>query len=125
MSVLPPGQNELVDLCPGGFPPLSIAVLAQQLRSRSAAELGERLRTLLADHARSPIALPGTPAGLAASLRLSLDRPGLRNARLCVRWGCLRGAMELDLLAITGLGGEAGATAVLAGATRTTAGRRV
>ncbi|MDD3326480.1 MAG: tetratricopeptide repeat protein [Zoogloea sp.] len=108
MSVPPPGRDALVELfAQVDFHPLSIAVLAQQLRSRSATELGERLRTLLAEHAPSPIAQPGTPAGLAASLRLSLDRLGPEERQAVRALGVFEGgAMEPDLLAITGLGGE-------------------
>lgn len=114
ISVPPPGRDALVELfAQVDFHPLSIAVLAQQLRSRSAAELGERLRTLLAEHAHSPIAQPGTPPGLAASLRLSLDRLGPDERQAVRALGVFEGgAFEDDLLAITGLGGEAGATAV-------------
>ncbi len=114
VSVPPPGRDALVELfAQVDFHPLSIAVLAQQLRSRSAAELGERLRTLLAEHAHSPIAQPGTPAGLAASLRLSLDRLGPDERQAVRALGVFEGgALEDDLLTITGLGGEAGATAV-------------
>lgn len=108
VSVPPPGRDALVELfAQVDFHPLSIAVLAQQLRSRSAAELGERLRTLLAEHAHSPIAQPGTPAGLAASLRLSLDRLGPEERQAVRALGVFEGgAFEDDLLAITGLGGE-------------------
>lgn len=114
VSVPPPRRDALVELfAQVDFHPLSIAVLAQQLRSRSAAELGERLRTLLAEHAHSPIAQPGTPAGLAASLRLSLDRLGPDERQAVRALGVFEGgAFEDDLLEITGLGGEAGATAV-------------
>ena len=114
MSVPPPGRDALVELfAQVDFHPLSIAVLAQQLRSRSAAELGERLRALLAEHAHSPIAQPGTPAGLAASLRLSLDRLGPDERQAVRALGVFEGgAFEDGLLAITGLGGEAGVIAV-------------
>ena len=115
VSVPPSRRDALVELfAQVDFHPLSIAVLAQQLRSRSAAELGERLRTLLAEHAHSPIAQPGTPAGLAASLRLSLDRLGPDERQAVRALGVFEGgAFEDDLLAITGLGGETAEQALL------------
>ncbi len=105
----PPDRDALIDLFHRvAFHPLSIAVLAQQLRSRSAAQLGQRLDALLAADACSAIAEAGTPASLLASLELSLDRLDPDQRRAIGRLGVFEGgAMEDDLLAITGLGGAA------------------
>jgi tetratricopeptide (TPR) repeat protein len=85
------------------FHPLSIQVLAQQLKTRRPAELGGRLEALLAAGA-----LPGatdTPPELLASLTLSLDRLDESARALLPRLGVFQGgAFEANLLAITGLG---------------------
>ncbi len=104
-EVPPPGRAALIDLFDRvGFHPLSIAVLAQQLRTRSARQLGERLTALLDEAARSGIAREGTPASLIASLRLSLDRLDEAQRLALGRLGVFQGgAFESHLLAITGL----------------------
>lgn len=85
------------------YHPLTIRVLVQQIKTRRIAEVGERLEQLLAAQGNAPVG-EDTPAALVASLQLSLDRldPAARLAlpRLGVFQG---GAMESDLLAITGL----------------------
>jgi hypothetical protein len=74
-EVPPPKREELIALFDRvAFHPLSIAVLAQQLRTRTARQLGERLTALLDEAAVSGIAREGTPPSLIASLRISLDR---------------------------------------------------
>lgn len=105
-QVPPPRREELIELFDRvAFHPLSIAVLAQQLRTRSAKQLGQRLEQLLDDHAVSSAALEGTPPSLFASLRLSLDRLSEEQRQAVGRLGVFQGgAFEDDLLAITGLG---------------------
>ncbi len=118
------------------FHPLSIRVLAQQLKTRRMADVGERLEQLLGsadgpssatgakdqvalrtngahtddgaaatgDRSRSAVA-EDTPAGLLASLELSLDRLDEAARRVLPRLGVFQGgAFEDDLIAITGLG---------------------
>lgn len=104
--VPPPQREELIALFDRvAFHPLSIAVLAQQLRTRSARQLGQRLEQLLADPAVSGIAQEGTPPSLIASLRLSLDQLSEEQRQAVGRLGVFQGgAFEDDLLAITGLG---------------------
>ena len=90
------------------FHPLSIRVLAAQLKTRRPAELGGRLEQLLAGSAA------GSPAGasteatrpeLVASLKLSLDRLDDAARQVLPRLGVFQGgAFEPDLLAITALG---------------------
>ncbi len=106
LQVPPPKRAELIALFDRvAFHPLSIAVLAQQLRSRSAKELGQRLEQLLSDKAVSGIAQEGTPPSLVASLRLSLDRLSEDQRQAVGRLGVFQGgAFEHNLLAITGLG---------------------
>jgi tetratricopeptide (TPR) repeat protein len=99
------------------FHPLSIRVLAQQLKTRRPAELGERLEQLLSSSsaraeapAQSAIrdpqsAIEDTPAGLLASLELSLDKLDAAARQVLPRLGVFQGgAFEDDLIAITGLG---------------------
>lgn len=101
------------------FHPLSIRVLAQQLKTRRPAEVGERLEQLLASPSfgvppsgGSPAAPPeggtpndDTPAGLLASLELSLDKLDDAARQVLPRLGVFQGgAFEDDLIAITGLG---------------------
>ena len=110
LEVPPPKRDELIDLFDRvAFHPLTIAVLAQQLRTRSARQLGERLSALLADGALSAIVREGTPASLIASLQLSLDRLSEDQRQAVGRLGVFQGgAMEDSLLAITGLGAGQG-----------------
>ncbi len=105
-EVPPPSQEALIALFDQvAFHPLSIAVLAQQLRTRSAKQLGARLTALLDAAAVSAIAQEGTPASLLASLRLSLERLSPEQRQVVGRLGVFQGgAFEDDLLAITGLG---------------------
>ena len=109
-SVPPPKREALIALFDQvGFHPLSIAVLAQQLKTRSAGELGERLEAILSETAVSTIADQGTddgtPRSLMASLELSLERLDDADRHALGRLGVFQGgAMEPDLLAITGLG---------------------
>jgi hypothetical protein len=99
------------------FHPLSIRVLAQQLKTRRIAELGERLQELLARPATPTLSPDGgdsavragegedTPAGLLASIELSLDKLDAAARQVLPRLGVFQGgAMEDNLCAITGLG---------------------
>ncbi|MEM9366221.1 MAG: tetratricopeptide repeat protein [Planctomycetota bacterium] len=87
------------------FHPLSICVLVQQLKTRTAAELGNRLEQLLTTGASSLIADEGTPDSLVASLQLSLERLSDEERHAVRRLGVFQGgAFEDDLLAITELG---------------------
>ena len=80
------------------FHPLSIRVLAQQLKTRPPDELGERLEELLL----APISAEGIIPELAASIQLSLDRLDEAAGAVLPRLGVFQGgAMEPDLLAIT------------------------
>ena len=90
------------------FHPLSIRVLAQQLKSRGLAEVGQRLAELLqAEEDGVPVA-EDTPAELLASLKLSLDRLSEEGRALLPRLGVFQGgAFEDDLLAITEIAEEA------------------
>ena len=105
-QVSPPERNELIRLCDRvGFHPLSIAVLAQQLRTRTARDLGKRLEQILSGDAVSGIAIEGTPPSLIASLLLSLERLSETERHAVRRLGVFQGgAMESELLAITELG---------------------
>jgi len=77
------------------FHPLSIGLLAQQLKTRRIAELGTRLHALLAETPDNP---------LLASLNLSLDRLNAESRRFLPSLGVFQGgAMEDVLLEITGL----------------------
>lgn len=102
--LLIPSRDSLAALfAKAEYHPLTIRVLIQQIKTRRIAEVGERLEQLLAAQGNAPVG-EDTPAALVASLQLSLDRldPAARLAlpRLGVFQG---GAMEDDLLAITGL----------------------
>nr|VFK38800.1 MAG: hypothetical protein BECKSD772F_GA0070984_10282 [Candidatus Kentron sp. SD]VFK43544.1 MAG: hypothetical protein BECKSD772E_GA0070983_10272 [Candidatus Kentron sp. SD] len=113
-----PGREELMDLFHRvGFHPLSIAVLTQQLKTRLAPELGERLRKILRQGAVSTIAdqgadqgaSPGLIASLELSLELSLECFSEAERHAARRLGVFQGgALESELLAITGLGGNEG-----------------
>jgi tetratricopeptide (TPR) repeat protein len=104
-----PNREAIIDLFDTvKFHPLSIRVLAQQLKTRRPAELGRRLEELLSgerkDDASAAAPAEDTPEGLLASLQLSLD--GLDDAarEVLPRLGVFQGgAFEDDLLAITGI----------------------
>lgn len=82
------------------FHPLSIGLLARQLKERRPAELGQRLERLLAETSETD-----KDKSLVASLNLSLDRLGPEAQQWLLRLGVFQGgAFEDDLLAITGLG---------------------
>lgn len=101
-SVPPPQREELIELFDRvQFHPLSICVLAQQLKTRTAKQLGERLEQLLSQAAISAIAVEGTPPSLVASLQLSLERLSESERHAVRRLGVFQGgAFENDLLAI-------------------------
>ncbi len=93
-SVPPPSREGLLRLCRlvDGHA-LSIGLLAQQLKTRRVAELGERLEALLADTPDNP---------LLASLNLSLERLDDAAQAWLPRLGVFQGgALEDALLAIT------------------------
>lgn len=97
----PPTRDGLVELCKlVYFHPLSLALLAQQLKTRRIADVGQTLERLLVENEH----LPDKERSLMASLQLSLERlnPELRAClpRLSVFQG---GALEAFLLAITDL----------------------
>ncbi len=113
-TLAPPSRQELVDLFDKvRFHPLSIRVLAQQLKTRHPAELDRRLEELLAT---PPPGGPGpgaaapdgdTPDYLVASLQLSLDKLDDAARRVLPRLGVFQGgAIEERLLAITEIGEE-------------------
>ena len=118
-SVPPPKREDLIALFDQvAFHPLSIAVLAQQLKTRPAPELGQRLEKILRQEAVLAIAGQGAPPGLIAALDLSLELSleGFSEAErhAARRLGVFQGgAMEDVLLAITGLGGSDGERAQL------------
>jgi tetratricopeptide (TPR) repeat protein len=112
LSKLPPApvsgrplRADLIDLFERvRFHPLSIRMLTQQLKTRDAKALGARLDLLLAEAATGEglTATDDTPAGLLASLRLSLDHLDAAARALLPRLGVFQGgAFEDDLLAIT------------------------
>jgi tetratricopeptide (TPR) repeat protein len=94
------------------FHPLSIRVLAQQLKTRGIASVGERLSALLQSGAArltagpdGPAQVQDTPEGLVASLSLSLDLLDEEARAVLPRLGVFQGgAFEDNLLAITELG---------------------
>ena len=103
----PPAREALIELFDRvKFHPLSIRVLAQQLKTRRPAELGERLGQLLADPALQAAArkIDDTPAGLFASLQLSLEKLDAKARAVLPRLGVFQGgAFENHLLDVTGL----------------------
>lgn len=105
-TVPPPRRDELISLFDRvRFHPLSIRVLVQQLKTRTAEQLEERLEQLLRADAVSPAADMGTPDSLIASLELSLERLSEEERHAARRLGVFQGgALESELLAITGLG---------------------
>ncbi|MFN6567695.1 tetratricopeptide repeat protein [Dendronalium sp. ChiSLP03b] len=75
------------------YHPLSLGLLARQLKIRPVAELGERLAALIAETSDNP---------LLASLNLSLERLDDEARELLSKLGVFRGgAFELPLLEIT------------------------
>ncbi|MCL4204545.1 MAG: tetratricopeptide repeat protein [Pirellulaceae bacterium] len=102
-SVPLPKREQLIELFDRvKFHPLSICVLAQQLKTRTAKKLGERLEQILSEAATSGIAVEGTPRSRIASLELSLERLSERERHAVRRLGVFQGgALESDLLAIT------------------------
>jgi tetratricopeptide (TPR) repeat protein len=101
-QVPPPKRDALLALfAQVQFHPLSIGLLAQQLKFRRIAELGERLEQLLQD-------TPGTKddpeKSLLASLNLSLERLSPAARQWLPRLGVFQGgAFENQLLEITEL----------------------
>lgn len=74
-TIRPPKREELVPLFDRvGFHPLSLAVLAQQLKTQRASQLDERLAAILATEVPAGMVIEGTPRSLIASLQLSLER---------------------------------------------------
>lgn len=105
-QVPPPKRDALIRLFDRvRFHPLSICVLVQQLKTRSADQIEKRLEQLLSADAASLIADEGTPDSLIASLQLSLERLSDEERHSVRRLGVFQGgAFEDDLLAITELG---------------------
>jgi CHAT domain-containing protein len=103
-----PKRDELITLFDKvKFHPLSIRVLAQQLKTRRPVELGPRLEHLIAARrsAASSAATDTTLPELVASLQLSLDRLDETARQMLPRLGVFQcGAMESELLAITEIG---------------------
>ena len=82
------------------FHPLSVALLAWQLKTRKVAELGERLETLLAEAPADT-----RDKNLCVSLHLSLERLPPEARKWLPGLGVFHGgAMEDVLLQVTGLG---------------------
>ena len=90
----PPERNVLLELFKlVAFHPLSIGLLARQLKVRRPAELGQRLEALIAETPDNP---------LLASLNLSLERLDEEARQWLPRLGVFQGgAMEHQLLEIT------------------------
>ena len=114
-TVKTPEREALVNLFADvRFHPLSIRVLAAQLKTRPIANVGERLEALLRDELLMAALKSGdhtqeTPEGLLASLILSLDRLDEQARAVLPRLGVFQGgAMEPELLAITELGDATG-----------------
>lgn len=108
-SVPSPSRDDLVSLFQQvRFHPLSIRVLAQQLKTRTPAELGRRLEQLLASSGESHQGSDQTDATrpeLVASLQLSLDRLDAEARQVLPRLGVFQGgAFEFNLLTITEIG---------------------
>lgn len=92
---VPPQRQKLLELFEMvQFHPLSIGLLANQLKVRSVTELGQRLEVLIAETPDNP---------LLASLNLSLERLDAEVRQWLPRLGVFQGgAMESTLLEITG-----------------------
>jgi len=93
-----PARYELMALFSKvAFHPLSIGLLAQQLKTRTIAKLGERLEALLLCEPEG-----SEDKSLLASLKLSLERLSPEQRELVKRLGVFQGgAMEHMILAIT------------------------
>jgi tetratricopeptide (TPR) repeat protein len=105
----PPRREELIDLFDRvRFHPLSILVLAAQLKTRKPDELVHRLGQLLGGGSSSQAATTeATLPELVASLQLSVDRLDETARQVLPRLGVFQGgAFEDDLLAITEVGEE-------------------
>jgi tetratricopeptide (TPR) repeat protein len=91
-QVPPPQREPLRSLfAKVGFHPLSVGMLARELKTRRIAELGERLEALLAQ----------TRSALLASLNLSLERLDPQSTSFLPRLGVFQGgAFEDDLIVI-------------------------
>lgn len=99
-----PGREALVALFERvRFHPLSIRVLTQQLKRRTAADVIERLEQLLAlAHDDAP--QDDTPASLLASLELSLDQLDAATRSMVLKLGvCEGGALESRAQAVVEL----------------------
>jgi tetratricopeptide (TPR) repeat protein len=96
-KVSPPDRDALLKLFEMvSFHPLSIHLLAVQLKTRRVAELGKRLESLLAEGGDDK------NQNLRASLQLSLDRLDAESRQWLLRLGIFQGgAFEPELLAIT------------------------
>ncbi len=92
-----PKREHLLELFKlADYHPLSIGLLAKQLKTVKIGNLGERLAELVRE-------TPGNP--LLASLNLSLERLGQEPAKWLPKLGVFQGgAMEDVLLGVTGLG---------------------
>ena len=88
--------------------------MAQQLKTRTAKALGERLEAILHEEMPSGVLPEGTPKSLIASLQLSLERLTEEERHAVRLLGVFQGgAFEDDLLAITKLGEDDGERAQL------------
>jgi tetratricopeptide (TPR) repeat protein len=96
-KVLPPARDALLELFRlVSFHPLSIHLLAVQLKTLQVTELGARLESLLAEGGDDK------NKSLSASLRLSLDRLDAQSWQWLPRLGVFQGgALEKMLLSIT------------------------
>ncbi len=97
----PPEREALIELFKlVDFHPLSIKLLARQLKERRMAEVGETLKQLIAETAD----VPEKDKSLIASLNLSLKRLDPEAQKFLPRLGVFEGgAMEHILLTITAL----------------------
>ena len=97
-----PQRNALINLFKLiDFHPLSIKLLARQLKERRPAEIGQTLERLIAETAN----VPEKDKSLIASLNLSLERLEPEAQKFLPRLGIFQGgAMEDVLLRVTGLG---------------------
>lgn len=94
-TVPKPNEADLVNLFKMvDFHPLSISLLAQQLKERRPSDLGSRLEQLLVEESNS----------LTASLQLALDRLGAEEKNWLPKLGVFQdGAFEGLLMLVTGL----------------------